>query len=162
MLRNFHYIDDKGKDQGITFVTETQLRDVHGRGYVSALGAGAQTVMASFSSWKDKAVGDGAKAYKMHGNKYLLTDVLKTQMGFDGFVISDWNGLAQVNRETSDAARDCTEGDCPQAIIAGVDMAMIPARKDWMAFITNTLASVKSGEIPQARLDDAVRRILAP
>jgi len=159
-----HFVGDggttQGKDQGITFVTETELRDVHGRGYVSALGAGAQTVMASFSSWKDKAVGDSAKAYKMHGNKYLLTDVLKSQMGFDGFVISDWNGQGQVNRGNSDATSDCTNGNCPQAILAGIDMMMVPSRGDWKAFFTNTLAQVRSGQIPQARIDDAVRRIL--
>jgi beta-glucosidase len=159
-----HFLGDgatnEGKDQGITEVTEKELRNLHGRGYVPALAAGAQTVMASYSSWKDKAQGNNAKAYKMHGNKYLLTDVLKTKMGFDGFVISDWNGLGQITRDNSDSPRDCTNSDCPQAINAGVDMAMIPARADWKAFITNTLASVRSGEIPQARLDDAVRRIL--
>ncbi|WP_306819035.1 glycoside hydrolase family 3 protein [Archangium lipolyticum] len=159
-----HFLGDggtkEGKDQGITQVTEKELRDIHGRGYFPALAAGAQTIMASFNSWRDAAKGDDAKAYKMHGSKYLLTDVLKTKMGFDGFVISDWNGIGQITKENSDSPRDCTNGDCPQAIIAGVDMVMVPYRDDWKAFITNTLASVRSGEIPQERLDDAVRRIL--
>ena len=159
-----HFLGDgatlEGTDQGITNVTEPELRTLHGRGYVTALRAGVQTVMASYSSWKDKAQGDGAKAYKMHGNKYLLTDVLKTKMGFDGFVISDWNGLGQLTMANSDSPRDCTNSNCPQAINAGVDMAMVPYHDEWKAFITNTLASVKSGEIPQERLDDAVRRIL--
>ena len=159
-----HFLGDggttKGTDQGITVVTEQQLLDLHARGYFSALTAGAQTVMASYNSWQDAAQGNNAKAYKMHGNKYLLTDVLKTKMGFDGFVISDWNGLGQIKTSNSDATRNCSNDDCPQAINAGVDMAMIPASADWKAFITHTIAEVKSGEIPQARLDDAVRRIL--
>jgi beta-glucosidase len=159
-----HYLGDggtkKGTDQGITEVTEKQLRDIHGRGYFSALKAGAQTVMASYSSWKDVDKGNNAKDYNMHGNKYLLTDVLKTRMGFDGFVISDWNGMSHVKASNSDSPRDCTDQNCPQAINAGIDMAMIPSSKDWMAFIPNTIAQVKSGEIAPARLDDAVRRIL--
>ncbi|QRN97702.1 exo 1,3/1,4-beta-D-glucan glucohydrolase [Archangium violaceum] len=159
-----HFLGDggtkEGKDQGITRVTEKELRTIHGRGYFPALAAGAQTVMASFNSWQDADQPETAKAYKMHGSKYLLTDVLKTKMGFDGFVISDWNGIGQITKNNSDSPRDCTNSDCPQAIIAGVDMVMVPYRDDWKAFITNTLASVRSGEIPQARLDDAVRRIL--
>jgi beta-glucosidase len=159
-----HFLGDggtqEGKDQGVTRVTEKQLRDIHGRGYFTALAAGAQTVMASYSSWQDAARDETAKAYKLHGHKYLLTDVLKTRMGFDGFVVSDWNGTGQLKRTNSDSPRDCTNDDCPEAINAGIDMVMVPYRADWKAFITHTIASVKSGEIPQARLDDAVRRIL--
>ncbi|WNG41421.1 glycoside hydrolase family 3 protein [Archangium violaceum] len=159
-----HFLGDggtkEGKDQGITQVTEKDLRNIHGRGYFTALKAGAQTVMASFSSWQDAAQGEGAKAHKLHGSKYLLTDVLKTKMGFDGFVVSDWNGIGQITPDNSDSPRACTNGDCPQSINAGVDMVMVPYRQDWQAFIANTIKSVQSGEIPQARLDDAVRRIL--
>ena len=71
-------------------------------------------------------------------------------MGFDGLVVSDWNGIGQV--------AGCTNASCPQAINAGIDMAMVP--HDWKAFIANTLGQVESGEIPMARIDDAVRRIL--
>jgi beta-glucosidase len=159
-----HFLGDggttKGKDQGITEATEKELRQIHGRGYFSALKAGAQTVMVSFSSWKNKDQGADAKALKMHGNRYLLTDVLKTKMGFDGFIISDWNGHGQLTTSNSDSPKDCTNGNCPQAINAGIDMVMVPYRADWKALITNTLASVRSGEIPQERIDDAVRRIL--
>ncbi|WP_148715093.1 glycoside hydrolase family 3 protein [Chitinolyticbacter meiyuanensis] len=151
---------DLGKDQGVTIATEKELINVHGKGYYPALNAGAQTVMASFSSWKDKAAGENAKAYKMHGNKYLLTDVLKTKMGFDGLVVSDWNGNGQVTTDNSDSPRNCSNSDCPQAINAGIDMVMVPYRAEWKAFIANTIASVQSGEISQARIDDAVRRIL--
>jgi len=159
-----HFLGDggttDGKDQGVTAVTEADLINIHGRGYYTALQAGAQSVMASFSSWKDAAQGDTARANKMHGHKYLLTDVLKTRMGFDGFVVSDWNGLGQVNTTNSDSAIACTNSNCPQAINAGIDMVMVPYLDDWKAFITNTMASVQNGEIPQARIDDAVRRIL--
>jgi len=140
-----HFIGDggtqDGDDQGNTGVLEAELFGEHGQGYVQALGVGVQTVMASFNSWN----GD-----KLHGNKYLLTDVLKDRMGFDGLVVGDWNGHAQVE--------GCSNASCPQAINAGVDLFMVP--EDWKAFQTNTVSQVKSGEIPMARIDDAVRRIL--
>jgi beta-glucosidase len=159
-----HFIGDggtsDGRDQGVTPATEDQLINLHARGYYSALSAGAQTVMASYNSWQDAAQGEGARADKMHGHKYLLTDVLKTKMGFDGFVVSDWNGIGQVNRGNSDSPIDCSNGNCPHAINAGIDMVMVPYRADWQAFIANTIASVGRGEIPMERIDDAVRRIL--
>ncbi len=86
----------------------------------------------------------------MHGNKSLLTDVLKGRMGFDGFVVGDWNGHGQV--------AGCTPKNCPQAANAGLDMYMAP--DSWKELYANTLAQAKSGEIPMARIDDAVRRIL--
>ena len=159
-----HFLGDggttNGTDQGITVASEADLINIHGRGYYSALQAGAQTIMVSYSSWLDTALGPNGKALKMHGNQYLLTDVLKGKLGFDGFVVSDWNGIGQVKKSNSAATRDCSTNDCPQAINAGVDMIMAPTRSDWLPFITNTLASVRAGEIPQARIDDAVRRIL--
>jgi beta-glucosidase len=159
-----HFIGDggttDGRDQGVTAVTELDLINVHGRGYYTALSAGAQTVMASFNSWQDAGAGAGARADKMHGHKYLMTDVLKDKMGFDGFIVSDWNGIGQVNRANSDSPIDCSNADCPHAINAGIDMVMVPYRADWRAFIANTLAAVERGDIPQARIDDAVRRIL--
>ena len=71
-------------------------------------------------------------------------------MGFDGVVVSDWNGIGQV--------AGCSDDSCAQAINAGIDMVMVPDK--WKTFIANTIAQVKSGEIPQARIDDAVTRIL--
>ncbi|HSN67773.1 MAG TPA: glycoside hydrolase family 3 N-terminal domain-containing protein [Thermoanaerobaculia bacterium] len=140
-----HFLGDGGtvggKDQGNNVATETELRDIHAQGYVGGIGAGAQAVMASYNSWHGR---------KMHGYKELLTDVLKNRMGFDGLVVGDWIGHGQVP--------GCTNGSCPHAFNAGVDMFMVP--EDWKALYKNTLAQVKSGEIPQARLDDAVRRIL--
>lgn len=158
-----HFLGDGGTtlgtDQGVTAVDEYTLRNIHGRGYIGALEGGVQTVMASFSSWQDTA-NPNAKAIKMHGNKYLLTDVLKTKMGFDGFVVSDWNGIGQITTANSDSATNCSNSDCPWAINAGVDMIMVPAHDDWKAFIANTIAEVQSGAIAQSRIDDAVRRIL--
>lgn len=141
-----HFIGDGGTQNGIdrgdNIDTEQQLFDVHGQGYVTALAAGAQTVMASFNSWHSQ---------KLHGHQYLLTDVLKGRMGFDGFVVGDWNGHSFV--------KDCTTTSCPASINAGVDMFMAPD-PDWKALYHNTLKQVESGEIPLARLDDAVTRIL--
>ena len=99
------------------------------------------TVMVSFSSWQ---------GVKMHGNGTLLQGVLKDRWGFDGFVISDWNGHAQVP--------GCKEDDCVASVMAGIDMLMAPY--DWKALFKNMVAQVKAGTIPMARLDDAVRRIL--
>ena len=140
-----HFIGDggtrDGRDTGDTQVSEAVLRDVHGAGYVPALQAGAQSVMASFSSW------NGAK---MHGNKSLLTDVLKQRMGFDGFVVGDWNAQGQLP--------GCTNTDCPEAFNAGVDMMMTP--DTWKGYYETMLKHVQSGRIPMERLDDAVARIL--
>ena len=139
---------DQGKDQGIALSTRAQMINVHGQGHYSALAAGAQTVMVSYNSWNDKA--GGVDYGKMHGSKALLTDALKHKMGFDGFVVSDWNGIAQVP--------GCTNDSCAQAINAGIDMVMVP--DDWRAFIANTIGQVQSGIIPMARIDDAVSRIV--
>jgi beta-glucosidase len=132
---------DKGVDQGDTQVSEEELVRIHAQGYVPAINAGALTIMASFNSWNGQ---------KMHGNKSLLTDVLKGKMGFDGFVVGDWNGHGQVV--------GCKPTDCAQSINAGLDMFMAP--DSWKALYDNTLAQAKSGVIPMARIDDAVRRIL--
>lgn len=139
---------DQGKDQGITKASGADMINLHGQGYYSALAAGAQTVMASFNSWND--VDGGVDYGKMHGSKALLTDVLKTKMGFDGLVVSDWNGIAQVP--------GCSNDSCPQAINAGIDMVMVP--DDWKAFIANTIKQVEAGQIPMSRIDDAVSRIV--
>jgi beta-glucosidase len=147
-----HFIGDggtgQGIDQGITQVSEADLINLHAPGYFGALKAGVQTVMVSYNSWTDPVTG---KVWgKMHGNGYLLNDVLKDKMGFDGFVVSDWNAISQIP--------GCTNDHCPQAINAGIDMIMVPF--DWKKFIDNTVADVEAGTISQARIDDAVTRIL--
>ncbi|MBB6094862.1 beta-glucosidase [Povalibacter uvarum] len=140
-----HFLGDGGTkngiDQGDTDVSEQDFIRIHGAGYPAAIDAGALTVMASYSSWQ---------GVKMHGNHSLLTDVLKGRMGFEGFVVGDWNGHGQVP--------GCTEENCAAAILAGVDMLMAPA--SWKGIFNNTLEQVRSGKIAQARIDDAVRRIL--
>ncbi|MFL6695545.1 MAG: putative glycoside hydrolase, partial [Vitreoscilla sp.] len=91
--------------------------------------------------------------------RYLLTDLLKTRWGFDGLVVTDWDAIGQVGYvDAAGKARSCTTSSCPAAINAGVDMVMVPFA--WNAFIAHTLASVQAGEIPLARIDDAVTRIL--
>jgi beta-glucosidase len=132
---------DGGVDQGDNDYGESALRDIFAPPYEGAVAAGVQTVMASYSSWRGQ---------KMHGSRALLNDVLVDRFGFNGFVVGDWNGYAQL--------QGCTKESCPQALMAGMDMYMAP--DGWKALYENTLAQVKSGEIPMARLDEAVSRIL--
>lgn len=140
-----HYLADGGTKDGVNTgdaqFNEQELINIHAQGYFTAIEAGVQAVMASFNSWNGT---------QMHGHKYLLTDVLKNHMGFDGLVVGDWNGHEFVP--------GCTKSDCPHAINAGVDVIMVV--DDWKAFFENTVQEVKNGGITQARLDDAVRRIL--
>lgn len=147
-----HFLGDggthNGTDQGLTIASQRDLVRMHAQGYYGAIGAGAQTVMVSYNSWKDADT--GIDHGKMHGNRMLLTDALKQRIGFDGFLISDWNAIEQVP--------GCTKASCPQSINAGIDMIMVP--DDWKAFIDNTTKQVEAGEIPMSRIDDAVRRIL--
>jgi len=141
-----HFLGDGGTehgiDQGNTLTSEQELFDIHAQGYVGGLSEGAQTVMASFNSWHGE---------KMHGNRYLLTEVLKDRMGFDGFVVGDWNGHGQIP--------GCSNESCSQAINAGLDVFMVPGAP-WKPLLENTIEQVNSGEIPMARIDDAVSRIL--
>ena len=140
-----HFIGDgatiKGDDQGDVVLPLEELVRVHGAGYVSAIDAGVQGVMASFNSWH----GD-----KLHGHKQLLTDVLRGDMGFKGMVVGDWNGHGQV--------AGCTNQSCAQAINAGVDLIMVP--EDWKALLFKTVEQVQQGVISEARIDEAVKRIL--
>ena len=140
-----HFLGDGGTangiDRGDNLDSEEDLRDRHGAGYPRAIEAGVQTVMASFSSWKGE---------QMHGHKGLLTNVLKQRMGFNGFVVGDWDGHGKVP--------GCSNSSCPAAYNAGLDMLMAP--ESWKSLFENTVAQVKSGEIPRRRLEDAVRRIL--
>lgn len=140
-----HFLGDGGTkdgiDQGDNQSTERQMREIHGAGYPPAIQAGAQVVMASYNSWHGQ---------KMHGYKEMLTGVLVDRMGFDGFVVGDWNGHGQV--------KGCTNVSCPQAFNAGLDMFMAP--DSWKDLYHNTLQQVKSGQISQRRLDQAVSRIL--
>jgi beta-glucosidase len=140
-----HFLGDggtiDGRDQGDNLAPEMVLRDVHAAGYPPAIAAGAAIVMASYNGWH---------GVKLHASHSLITDVLKGRLGFNGFVVSDWNAQEEIP--------GCTKLSCPAMIMAGVDMAMAP--DGWKQFYENTLAQVRSGVIPQTRIDDAVRRIL--
>ena len=139
-----HFLGDGGtggRDQGDNPAPESELLAVDAAGFYGALGAGAQTVMASYSSWQ---------GLKMHGNRALLTEVLKGRLGFDGLLLGDWNGHAQLP--------GCSAGSCAAAVNAGLDVLMAPA--DWRALYESLLAQLRSGVIPAARIDDAVRRVL--
>src|SRR4051812_25644479 len=143
-----HYLGDggtwHGKDQGETRTSEANLVRTHAAGYYGALRANVQTVMVSYSSFTDTAT--GKRWGKMHGNAYLVGDVLKKRLGFNGLVVSDWNGVQQVP--------GCTIWHCPQAINAGIDMVMVP--DDWKRFIAATTEDVQAGRISMSRIDDAV------
>lgn len=128
-------------DQGVTQVDEATLRRIHLPPYKAAVDGGAQCIMVSFSSWKDT---------KMHAHKYLLTDVLKGELGFKGFLISDWKAIDQIPGNYY--------SDVVTSINAGLDMIMVPY--DYVAFINTLLEAVDKGDVSLERIDDAVRRIL--
>jgi beta-glucosidase len=140
-----HFIGDGGTELGIdkgdTRGEWDEILRIHGAGYRPAIDAQVQTIMASFSS---------VNGEKMHGAQSLLTDVLRGELGFTGFVIGDWNGHAEVP--------GCTATRCPQALNAGVDMYMAP--DSWRELYHSLLEDVASGVIPMERLNEAVLRIL--
>ncbi len=134
--------DDRwSMDQGVTDVDEATLRQVHLRPYAAAIAAGAKNIMASYSTW------DGLK---VHGHKYLLTDVLKGEMGFEGFIISDFMALNQLDPDYYTCV--------VQSINAGMDMVMVPFAH--IPFIDTLTQAVENDDVPLSRIDDAVRRIL--
>ena len=140
-----HYLGDGGtaggRDQGDAQMDEATLRALHLPGYRAAVAAGVGSVMASFSSWNGQ---------KMHGHRYLLTDVLKGELGFSGFVVSDWAGIDQLPGDYT--------SDVETAVNAGIDMVMLPDR--YPEFVSALKGLVQSGRVPLSRIDDAVRRIL--
>jgi beta-glucosidase len=129
-------------DRGITQVDDATLRAVHLPPYKAAISAGARIVMASFSS---------TPAGKVHGDHHLLTDILKGELGFTGFVVSDWGGVDEV--VPGDYAASVA-----QSLMAGIDMVMVPS--DARGFHDAVAAGLADGRITRDRLDDAVRRIL--
>ena len=140
-----HFLGDGatagGRDQGDASVTEQELIRTHVQGYIGAIDAGVMTVMVSYSSWQ---------GLKLHGNRSLLTGVLKGRLGFEGLVGGDWNGHNQLD--------GCSSDSCPRAMNAGLDMFMAP--DSWQGLFQHTLLQVRAGEIPMSRLDDAVRRVV--
>lgn len=140
-----HFVGDGGtvggQDQGNVILDESAIRSLHLYPYTGALSAGVQTVMASYSSIS----GD-----KMHGSKYWLTTVLKTEKKFDGILVSDWAAIRQLPGSSDD--------QIVAGINAGLDMIMLP--DNYQEFIPAAIRLVNSGRIAQTRVDDAVRRIL--
>lgn len=133
--------DSYSIDQGDAQIDEATLRQIHLPPYKAAIDLGAQNVMVSFSSWQ---------GVKMHAHKYLITDVLKGEFGFQGFVISDWMAVSQIDPSYSTSVIT--------SINAGMDMVMVPF--DYKTFISTLTAAVENGDVPIERIDDAVRRIL--
>ncbi|MGY3785844.1 glycoside hydrolase family 3 N-terminal domain-containing protein [Streptomyces antibioticus] len=135
-------------DQGVTEVTRRELEAVHLSPYQDAVDRGVGTVMPSYSSLD--LAGDGRGPVKMHARADLINGVLKGRMGFDGFVISDWNAIDQLPGDYATQVRT--------AVNAGVDMMMVPY--SYKEFSAALVAEVKAGRVSERRLDDAVARIL--
>ena len=140
-----HFVADGGTrggvDRGDAQITEEVLRAVHLKPYQYALSAGVMSVMASYSS---------INGVKNHGNKSLLTGLLREELGFKGFVVSDWGGV----RELAGTPRD----QIKTAVNSGIDMIMLPDHYD--DFRSSMLDLVKSGEVTRTRVNEAVRRII--
>ena len=140
-----HFIGDgatlHGIDQGDMCITEDEIRKIHLPPYKAAVDAGVLTVMVSLSSWYGE---------KLHGHKYLLTDLLKKDLGFEGFVISDWDGIDYLDEDYGEAV--------VMSLNAGMDMFMVVSR--WKEFIEHVITNVGNGRISMERVDDAVKRIL--
>jgi beta-glucosidase len=140
-----HYVGDGATDQGIdqgnATISEDALRAVHLIPYIDAIAMNVPVIMVSYHS---------IEGVKMHGNQYYLNDVLKEELGFEGILLSDYNAINQL------------EGDfktqLTTAINAGVDLLMQPF--NWKEAIELIIIAVNEGDIPMARIDDAVRRIL--
>ncbi|MEV5963009.1 glycoside hydrolase family 3 N-terminal domain-containing protein [Kribbella sp. NPDC051952] len=133
-------------DQGITQVTKAQLKTLHLAPFKTAVDLGIGTVMPSYSSVSI----DGATPVKMHGNGELINGVLEQRMGFDGFVISDWQAIDQLPGDYA--------SDIRTSINAGLDMIMVPT--NYQAFTQGLTDEVTAGRVPLTRVNDAVRRIL--
>ena len=140
-----HWVGDggttRGVDQGDTEVDEGTLRDVHIAPFVEAIDRSVGSVMPSYSSWNGE---------KLHGSSYLLTDVLRDELKFDGFVVSDWAAIDQLPGDYA--------SDVRTSINAGVDMVMVP--DDYRRFTETLRAEVESGNVSLERIDEAVERIL--
>ncbi|HEV3101516.1 MAG TPA: glycoside hydrolase family 3 protein [Candidatus Dormibacteraeota bacterium] len=148
--RSYEWIQDRWKsdvadrwqlDQGDLRSDIGALRRVHLRPYAEAIAAGALSIMVSYSSWN---------GLKLHAHRYLLTDVLKGEMAFGGFLVSDWFGVSQLDRDFERAVG--------LSINAGLDMVMVPF--EYERFIRAVEVGVETGFIPASRIDDACGRIL--
>lgn len=128
-------------DQGDVIATEENLKSIYLKPFRSAIESGAMSIMVSRSSWNGK---------KISSNRNLLTAWLKQELGFKGFLVSDWGAIDQISDDGYE--------NVISSINAGMDMVMVPT--DYDKFMNNIIFAVKNGEIPMARIDDAVTRIL--
>lgn len=140
-----HFLGDGGTqggdDQGDVVADEQAIRQLHLQGFISAINAGVKSIMVSYSS---------INGQKMHGSKYWITDVLKEELGFKGFVVSDWQGIDQLPGDY--------KSDIQNSINAGIDMVMVP--NNYKDFIQYLKELVNENRVSIERIDDAVRRIL--
>ncbi|KAG5052735.1 uncharacterized protein LOC114396485 [Glycine soja] len=144
-----HFVGDGGTEKGVnegnTILSYEDLERIHMAPYVDCIAKGVSTIMVSYSSWNGN---------KLHGHHFLLNEILKEKLGFKGFVISDWEGIDELCQPYGSDYRHCIS----TAINAGIDMVMVPFRYE--IFVEELMSLVQSGEIPIARIDDAVERIL--
>ncbi|XP_042481689.1 beta-glucosidase BoGH3B-like [Macadamia integrifolia] len=144
-----HYVGDGGTEEGVdehnTVATYEDLSRIHMLPYIDAMAMGVSSVMVSFSSWN---------GVKMHTHRFLLTEILKQEMSFQGMLISDWAGVDRITNPPGLNHTDCLK----DVINAGLDMIMIPFKYE--RFFTAMNYLISSGQIPVSRIDDAVTRIL--
>lgn len=144
-----HFVGDGGTDRGVNegnaILPYDELEKIHMAPYLDCLSQGVSTVMATYSSWNGS---------KLHSDHYLLTQILKDKLGFKGFLISDWEGIDRLSQPHGSDYRYCVLS----SIKAGMDMIMVPYR--YQQYLEDSTLLVKSGDIPMARIDDAVERIL--
>ncbi|KAK6927071.1 Glycoside hydrolase, family 3, N-terminal [Dillenia turbinata] len=144
-----HFVGDGGTDKGINegnaIISYDELERIHMAPYLDCISQGVSTIMASYSHWNGS---------QLHADKFLLTEVLKDKLGFKGFIISDWEGIDRLTEPMGSNYRYCISA----SINAGVDMIMVPHKYE--KFLEDLISLVETGEIPMARIDDAVERIL--
>ncbi|KAL9238716.1 hypothetical protein vseg_013100 [Gypsophila vaccaria] len=144
-----HYVGDGGTENGVneghTMLSYEDLEKIHLAPYLDCVDQGVCTIMASYSSWNGS---------RLHGDHFLLTEVLKKKLGFKGFIISDWEGIDMLCEPWGSDYRFCIS----TAINAGIDMVMVPIIFE--KFLEDLTFLVESGKIPLSRIDDAVVRIL--
>ncbi|GAU25719.1 hypothetical protein TSUD_216490 [Trifolium subterraneum] len=144
-----HFVGDGGTEKGVnegnTILSYQDLEMIHMAPYVDCIDKGVSSIMISYSSWN---------GVKLHGHRYLINDILKEKLGFKGFVISDWEGIDELCQPYGSDYRYCIS----TSINAGIDMVMVPLRYE--KFMEELTSLVQSGEVPIARIDDAVERIL--
>ena len=134
-------------DRGNTQLTQEELRRIHLPPYLEAIKAGVKTIMISYNSWN---------GVKCHGSKFLINDLLKSELGYEGLVVTDWAGIDEIPGDY--------KSDIITSINAGIDLVMVPGalygNNHYKTFIELLKESVNERAVPLSRIDDAVTRIL--